>query len=250
MANSDNGVRIGEEILSGIAREYEWSGYLPKPVATVKLAAADRKALAGRYQMNGDDALTLTVRGERLFGRRTLGEEYELYPVSRNELVQREHEIGYHIERSQDGVAAIETTFEGEKTTWRRMPEGTRLPSDFLEEGNLAAMRTAYVALFAESPEDHGISEPHLNSVGYDLAGKNEFAKAIAVLKVNNELRPVSANTYDSLAEIYLMSGDRATALETYRKELEAVPADTTTNPNLKDRLRHIAEQRVKELER
>jgi tetratricopeptide (TPR) repeat protein len=197
-----------------------------------------------------DDALTLTVRGGRLFGKRTLRDEFELYAVSRDELVRKEYEIGYHVERSKGGVVAIQMTYEGEKTTARRASDGTNVPSSLLEEGNLAAMRMAYLQLFAESPEDHGISEPHLNSVGYDLAGRQEFAKAIAVLRVNNELRPASANTYDSLAEVYLMSGDRTRALETYRKELEVLPTDTTTTPALKERLRHTAEEKVKELER
>jgi len=248
MANSDNGIALGEEILRGIAREYGWTGLLPEPVAPVKLAAADLEALAGRYQANGDDAVTLAVRGGRLFGKRPFGDEFELFAVSRDELVRKEHEIRYRVDRSQDRVAAIETTFQDEKTMWRRMPAGTRLPSDFLAEGNLAAARTAYVRLFAENPEEPGIAEPRLNGLGYELAGRKDFAKAITVLKVNNELRPASSNTYDSLAEVYLMSGDRVKARETYGKVLEVLPNDTTTAPALKDRLRRNAEAKVREL--
>jgi CubicO group peptidase (beta-lactamase class C family) len=250
MANSDRGILLGEEILRGIAREYGWSGLVPEPVTPVKLAAADMKALAGRYQTNGDDAYTVTVRDGRIVGKRSLGDEFELLPVSRDELVRREHEIRYRVERSKGVVSAIETTFQDEKTLARRMPDGVRLPSDFLEEGNVAAARTAYIALYAENPEDPAIVEPRLNRLGYELAQRRDFDRAIAVLKVNNELRPESANTYDSLAEVTLMSGDRAKALEIYRKELEILPADTKTDPKLKERLRRIAEEKVKELEK
>src|SRR5262249_32620899 len=45
MANSDHGIELGAEIVRGIARQYGWSGYLPEPVATVKLPAAVARAL-------------------------------------------------------------------------------------------------------------------------------------------------------------------------------------------------------------
>ena len=247
MANSDNGVRIAREILNGIAHADGWEGY-PQPLAAMKLSAEDLRALSGRYRKDGDDALTLIVRDGRLYGRRSLGEEFELFAVSRDGLVQKEREIDYRIDRSGAGVTAIRTTEQGEKTSWTRMPDGMRLPSDFLAEGNLQAARAAFVALYANRPEDPGVAEPRLNQLGYQLAGRGELSKAVLVLEVANTLRPGSANTYDSLAEVYLMNGDRAKALETYRRELAILPGDTATDPATKERLRRIAEAKTKDL--
>jgi tetratricopeptide (TPR) repeat protein len=128
-------------------------------------------------------------------------------------------------------------------------PDG-RLPSDALAEGKIDEAVTLYRKLFAEKPDDPGVSEARLNLFGYQLATRGEFAKAIAVLKLNSELRPKSSNTHDSLAEIYLASGDRARALETYRRVLEVLPTDTTTEENLKARLLRNAQRKVEELSR
>ena len=82
-----------------------------------------------------------------------------------------------------------------------------------------------------------------MNQLGYDRANEHDFPRAIAVLRINTELYPASTNTYDSLGEVYLKSGDRAKAVECARKVLEMLPHDTKTDPALKDRLRRNAEK-------
>jgi tetratricopeptide (TPR) repeat protein len=47
---------------------------------------------------------------------------------------------------------------------------------------------------------------------------------AINLFKLNVELFPNVANTYDSLAEAYLKSGDKINALKYYKMELQLVP--------------------------
>ena len=48
-----------------------------------------------------------------------------------------------------------------------------------------------------------------------------KFTEAIEVLKLNVETFPRSANTYDSLAEAYLNSGDKENALKHYEMALQ-----------------------------
>jgi len=198
----------------------------------------------------------VSLRGRGLAGKPSLGDEFELFAVSRDELLRKDRPIRYRLRRSPDVVTAIEIVerdddrAETKTVTASRMSGDEKLPSDLLADGHLDAARVAYLALYAENPEDPGIAEPRLNGLGYHLAGERDFAKAIAILRINNELRPQSANTYDSLAEVYLMNGERDRALETYRRELEALPNDTTTEAGLRERLRSVAEQKIKELER
>ncbi|PYV07719.1 MAG: hypothetical protein DMG07_27800 [Acidobacteria bacterium] len=47
----------------------------------VELSAEKIAPLAGRYQTSGDEAFRLEARGNRLFGKPTLGEEYELFAI-------------------------------------------------------------------------------------------------------------------------------------------------------------------------
>ena len=48
--------------------------------------------------------------------------------------------------------------------------------------------------------------------------------EAVAILKTAIELYPKEANLYDSLGEFQLKKGDKAKALESYKKALEINP--------------------------
>ena len=248
MANSDNGISLANEILAGIEREYAWAR--DPDVEPVKLSSKDLESLTGRYQTNCDEAFSLSVKDGRLFGKPPLGEEYELFPVSRDLFVRRDRTTRYQIGRSGGQVTGIVLVNREERSSATRMASGARLPSDALAEGKIDEAVALYRKLFAEKPDDPGIAESRLNQLGYHLAADGQFAKAIAVLKLNCELRPKSTNTYDSLGEIYLASGDRARSLETYRKVLEVMPTDTTTSDSLKAQLLRNAQQKIEELSR
>jgi len=250
MANSDRGITLANEIIRGLAKDYAWDSYLPQPVATVALSPSELLPLVGRYKIGSNDTLSLSMRDGRLYGIRPYGEEYELYAISRDRFVRKAHAIDYRVERSGDAVAAIETTYEGEKQRLPRMPDGARIPSDFLQQGDTAGARAAFMKIYAENPEDGAVSEEGLNDFGYSRAYGGEFAAAIFALKLNTELRPTSTNTYDSLADVYLMAGDRASALDTYKRLLEVAPKDPKTKADLKARLVENAERKVKDLTR
>jgi CubicO group peptidase (beta-lactamase class C family) len=248
LANSDNGIALADEIVAGLSREYKWAN--DPELEIVKVALGDLVRLSGRYQTNGDEAFLLTAKGGRLFGKPPSGEEYELYPISHDLFVRKDRATRYRVERSGNEVTGILLTSGSERVPARRMAPDGRFPSDSLAEGKIDEAIALYRKLFAEKPDDPGIAESRLNLFGYQLATRGEFAKAIAILQLNSELRPKSSNTHDSLAEIYLASGDRARALETYRKVLEVLPTDTTTEANLKARLLLNAQRKVEELSR
>lgn len=63
-----------------------------------------------------------------------------------------------------------------------------------------------------------------LNNVAYQLAGVGMVDEAIAILKTAIDLYPKEANLYDSLGEFQLKKGDKAKALESYKKALEINP--------------------------
>jgi tetratricopeptide (TPR) repeat protein len=56
------------------------------------------------------------------------------------------------------------------------------------------------------------------------LLQANKAKAAIAVFKLNVEAYPNSANVYDSLAEAYLVDGNRIEAITNYEKALEKNP--------------------------
>jgi tetratricopeptide (TPR) repeat protein len=69
-----------------------------------------------------------------------------------------------------------------------------------------------------------------LNFFGYQFIAENKADIAINLFKMNVELFPKIPNTYDSLAEVYLKSGNTTNALKYYRMEQQLDP----NNPRIK----------------
>ena len=61
------------------------------------------------------------------------------------------------------------------------------------------------------------IVESMINAMGYELLENGEIDAAIRVFDMNAETFPLSANTWDSLAEAAMTKGDHETAIRYYR---------------------------------
>ena len=68
--------------------------------------------------------------------------------------------------------------------------------------------------------------EVQINNLGYQMMGNKQLAKAETLFKLNTVNYPESANCYDSLGDLYLEKGDKAKAIETFKKALtlKAIP--------------------------
>ena len=64
-----------------------------------------------------------------------------------------------------------------------------------------------------------------MNNLGYAYLQRGQLDKAIAVFAMNVEAHPDAFNVHDSMAEAWLLSGDTAKAIASYRKALELNPA-------------------------
>ncbi len=92
---------------------------------------------------------------------------------------------------------------------------GSREPAEF---GALL------VRLHGGHPDSPLTSEETVNQLGYDLLAARRAELAIEAFRVNTELYPRSANTWDSLAETYLRLGKDETARGLYAKALQVQP--------------------------
>jgi CubicO group peptidase (beta-lactamase class C family) len=250
MTNSDNGVALAMEIVRGVARVEGWEGYLPPPPRVVPLSPQDLAPVVGRYGINGDEAVAVELQGDRLAASLPRVGKVELLPISRDSFVCRETALTLELERDGDRVVGLALTADGEGIKAHRLAPETVLPSDHLAAGRIAEAIAEYRALHVRQPDDSGIAERRLNDFGYEVAGRTEYAKAIAILELNTEFYPASANTFDSLGEILLRSGDRERALAAYRRVLEVLPSDAAASADLKEQLGSNARAKIAELAR
>ena len=65
-----------------------------------------------------------------------------------------------------------------------------------------------------------------INNQGYQLLGEGKIDDAIAVFRKNAADHPASWNVWDSLAEGLENKGDKAGAVENYKKALSMAPED------------------------
>lgn len=82
-------------------------------------------------------------------------------------------------------------------------------------------------------PELH-LGEKYVNGWGYKLVGQNKLQEALEIFKLNVSLYPKAWNTYDSLAETYEHTGNRAQAIVNYKRSLDLNPQNTNATDFLK----------------
>lgn len=79
--------------------------------------------------------------------------------------------------------------------------------------------------LMTEAISNPNTGENDINQYGYQLLNDKQNAKALEVFILNTKRFPTSANVWDSLGEAYATAGDKAKAIESFKKSLTLNPA-------------------------
>jgi Amidohydrolase family/Tetratricopeptide repeat len=95
---------------------------------------------------------------------------------------------------------------------------------DVIVEQGIEKFQKAFDAARAKDQKSPLVQEDFINGLGYYLVGQKRMKEAIDVFKLNVAAYPKSGNTYDSLAETYMNTGDKQRAIEFYRMALEVEP--------------------------
>jgi len=249
MTNSDDGYKMYPEIIRSVAKVYGWDDYLPDELKVISLAPDIINRFRGRYRINDDDILTVSRENDKLMFENTRNERYFALPVSENEFVAAEKGIRYTFEADTDGtidrVIFVESArrFRAVKIT-----DSYIAPMEYVFDGKMEEAADAYRKLKEKTPRHWMVTEERFNSLGYELLGVKRYQEAIAVFKLNVELYPKSANTYDSLAEAYLISGNRERAMTYYKKVLEIILLDPREDKEYLENLRDRVNQKLKKL--
>jgi tetratricopeptide (TPR) repeat protein len=79
----------------------------------------------------------------------------------------------------------------------------------------------------------YDLRESELNVLGQELLELGKAKDAIEIFRLNTEAYPRSFNVYDSLAEAYLLDGQRENAIVNYRKSLSLYPENANATAQL-----------------
>ena len=102
-----------------------------------------------------------------------------------------------------------------------------------IKEKGVDAAIAIYRQMKQRYPAEY-FNEVTLNTLGYQQLQAQHVSEAIALFTLNVEMYPNGFNTYDSLAEGYMVRGDREAAIKNYRKSLALNPKNTNAVSMLK----------------
>jgi hypothetical protein len=223
MTNGSGGGALMLEVLRAIAAEYDWKGYLPKPIRPIPMDDEQLDAYTGRYRAGPDRAVVLTRGNGVLLHRDALRDGViPLYPVADDTFRYSERFPEPRVFVRDEAGAFSTIEIRGTDETWKRLAGGEILPIELVEAGRVDEAIAAYREL-------EGVDEARLNSLGYELlADPSRIDDAIAIFRVNTELFPESSNTWDSLGEAYMAAGKTELAIANYRKSLELDPTNSS----------------------
>jgi len=226
LTNSDAGFQLMPEILQSIAAVYGWDGFPTGPIARAALSPEALGRYSGRYALDSAAALVVKPSGTGdLAAKPSMQDGFTLVPISADTFVRRDDDVRYTF---REGNLAI--TAHGKTQTAPRLADGKRLPAEDLEAGRMDAAIAGYRRIRKEKPSDPAVAEANLNLLGYNLLRDGKKTESLAVLRLNSELYPDSANTWDSLAEATEQNGDKARAVELYRKALRLASRPEATS--------------------
>ena len=126
---------------------------------------------------------------------------------------------------------------------------GWRMPRELLMNADLDEIEK-YIKTSLTKWAKHGfdesaiLPEQTINYLGYFLLGRKENEKAVEIFSYNIKRFPKSFNAHDSLAEAYMIMGDKENAIKYYKLAVELNPGDTEYAKrileNSKDKLREL----------
>ncbi len=210
-----------DELRRAVAHEYGWPGF--KTLTPLPASAEALDKAPGRYRVNAEQAVVVTRQGQRLFIGAVGEPVSELVPVAGGRYLQRDQELARRFEPDADGRWQLRMErAQGGPQLLPRLPDDQPTPRERLLAGDQAGALAAYRAL-RDSGDEAG-SEAYLNRQAYGLARGGSTATAVALMTLNTELYPGSANAWDSLGEVHLMRDDKPQARQAYRKALALQP--------------------------
>ncbi len=112
-----------------------------------------------------------------------------------------------------------------------------------LRDGLVDTAVAIYDKFRSEEPDLVLFPEAQMNVMGYRYLQGGMVSEAIAILKMNAEAYPRSANCWDSLTEAYIAGGDNEHALGCIDMVLQALPEDANLSEEFKQTLQANAER-------
>ena len=217
MINSNHPAFI-DELVNAVAHTYAWDGYKINEVLPIPEDWLSK--YTRRYQYDATLAISITNKADKLFIAYTGGKREELIYTGHGLLMRRERPTPITFSDSENGPVFNFVLDAGKRQAHRRLADDDQLPGEILADGQYDEALAAFRAALATTPKKDSLSEVYLNDLGLNSLADSQFF-GLGILRINTDLHPNSANTWDSLAYGYRQVGNKEKAIAYYREALK-----------------------------
>jgi len=123
-----------------------------------------------------------------------------------------------------------------------------RLLATMDEPGGPARVSESLKAERAQNPKSPLLEAGLVNQLGYAATEAGDPRSAVAILQLNVDARPQSANAWDSLGDALLAAGEKDKARAAAEKALALVDADPNEDKDRRQLIRDSAKQKLDRL--
>ena len=205
----------------------------------VKAGLSNFEALATGTR-NAGDFVNRYIEDDSRFGRIEPGYRADLMLLESNPLED--------IRNARDPIAVAvrgrwiessewQTEREALADRYRGIERSNEVVDSALAQDGAAQVLRQLVETHSDNEELLQSIERRINGNGYAAAFREELKLARTILEIGTQTFPESANSWDSLAEINLLLGNRNMAIEYYEKALEVDPTFSNATEQL-DKIR------------
>lgn len=190
-----------------------------------KVNSSEVELLTGKYIYQplqlleiGKDGneLKLEVRTTDFVGRDVSLISTNVYAASGNKFITGIS--GFDISKTESGLML---SYKGTDWEIQKAESDYKLPAELISDGKLNEAINLLKETKANFPDNAKVSENEINSLGYVYVNNKNLPAAIELFKLNTELYPEAFNTFDSLGEAYLLTGENELALVNYKRSVE-----------------------------
>lgn len=135
-------------------------------------------------------------------------------PNERNTIIVMDNTSGPHVEELVDGITQLLYDQPANEPT----ESIARVVAQDIEKMGVDAATKRFRAIRKDSLAIYDFDEAGMNALGYVYLQRHRLDAAIAVFAMNVEAHPDAFNVHDSMGEAWLLSGDTAKAIASYRK--------------------------------
>jgi tetratricopeptide (TPR) repeat protein len=193
---------------------------------SVEYSEEFKKETAGKYLFNPDDIIEVYYQDNELLLNWRGSDKIKPVVLAKNEFFVADMYKKLHFVQHPETAKRYLSVYNEDDPNqitydYPKVSDDFKTPSQHLKNKNYEKALEGFLEVKKKDSTSAFIDEYEFNKLGYKYIQENKYQDAVEVFKLNIALHPTSDNCYDSLGDVYLITGDSLQAYTNYKKALD-----------------------------